>query len=94
MKNFLGLVVLIGLDNNMKMRPLEECKFCDDSGIDWQKLDSDAAKLSIPEAEAFCNGEQGESILIERKHDLGMLHSVLNEVFDGYLHDHFFYPWP
>ena len=94
MKNFLGLVTLIAMDNSMGMLPYDQCKFCDDSGIDWKKMDSDAAKLSLEEAKTLCCGEQSEALEIEKKHGLQDLAKVLDQVFDGYLYDHFFHPWP
>lgn len=89
-KNVLGLIILIAQDNNIPMKPFEEMKWCED--FDWQKLDQDAAQLSISEAEIFCNGEESHALDICVKYNLGTLSIVLNDIFDGHLYSDFYRP--
>ncbi|MBA1447056.1 MAG: hypothetical protein M3H12_12560 [Chromatiales bacterium] len=89
MKNVLGLICLVAMDNNIPMKPFEEIQWPKD--VDWEKLDQDAAKLSIPEAETFCNGELQEAQAISDKYGLHLLSNTLNDIFDGHLYDVFYY---
>lgn len=89
MKNILELVMLISMDNGIPMKPLEEIKFPEDCGFDWQELDRQASTLSPIDAEIFCCGEEREMNRLVCKTGLDTLHLCLNEIFDGFLHEYF-----
>lgn len=89
MKNILGLVILISIDNGIPMKPVEQINFPEGYGYDWEKLDEQAAKLTLGEAEIFCCGEESEMNLLVCGTGFQELHACLNQIFDGDLGEYF-----
>ncbi|MDC0003777.1 hypothetical protein OAE19_05195 [Porticoccaceae bacterium] len=89
MKHILGLVILISMDNGMQMKPLEQIKFPSDCGVDWEKLDKEAATLNLEQAEIFCCGEESEMNALLKETGFTDLNKTLNDIFDGYLGEYF-----
>ena len=90
MKNIIGLAVLIAMDNGMAMKPFEEIRLSEKDGYNWSELDAQAATLNPLEAEAFCCAEHYEMHQLVKRTGFYKLHDVMNEIFDGDLHDYFF----
>ena len=88
MESLFRLLDLIALDNDLQLKPLTE--ICWPPGYDWHKLNEDAKKLSLEQAEIFCCGDETEILQLIENLDLGDLHDLLDSAFDGELYTVFY----
>lgn len=88
MESLFRLLDLIALDNDLQLKPLTE--ICWPPGYDWNKLNEDAKKLSLEQAEVFCCGEVNEALEISKQLELATLHDILDSAFDGELYPIFY----
>lgn len=77
----------IGFYNNMMFMPYNNIYWTPD--IDWNGHEEDAKILSDEELLDFCIGDGIE--MLKEKYNLHELHTVLDDIFEGYLREYFYY---
>lgn len=80
-------IELLGMDNNMAMRPISQWP----PFIDYLYLERCLCVLSPGLFEAFIVGEVSEVAEIVDTYGLRLVHEFFNLIFDGVLNEYFFY---
>lgn len=89
--NVFKIALLIAVDNNLIIKDPNDVIYCDT--IDWLAVEEEATTLISIGEEAvtrFICGEEEEIDNLVEKYDLSLLDRVMDDIFDGYLHDDFF----
>lgn len=79
---------LMCADNNLELKPLEQWSN-GDIGFCYSNLNEQASLLHKDDFVTFTTGETGEVSVLATDHDLHILSSFLEEVFDGHLSSEF-----
>ncbi|MDH5394416.1 MAG: hypothetical protein OEY11_14625 [Gammaproteobacteria bacterium] len=82
---FIEALNIMAHDNNIPLKPVDSWPMF----INYKLMQEQASSFTQDELETFVTGELSEIQALTKKNKCDMLSIVLNEIFDGTLHDFF-----